>query len=157
MWELWQRMAELMEMRAAWSDAFRDAGIDAVMHPALPLPAMPHGISGMLTSAFSYMFLSNMLLWPSGVVPVTCVQVNEQKYPMEELPENQQDHLAYLASKVMEGSAGLPMSVAIMTPAFQDEQCLGIMKEVERVVNFTARPTAYLYKQEIVQKDGSVT
>jgi len=142
-WELWQLLADLMKMRSLWSDAVRAAGIDAVLHPALPLPAMPHGISGDLTSAFSYTFLANMLLWPEGVVPVTLVQEEEQQYPKEDLPTNQQDYLANLAAKVMEGSAGLPMSVAVMTPAFQDEKCLRIMKEVERVVNFTAEPTAY--------------
>jgi fatty acid amide hydrolase len=132
-----------MEMRSIWSDAFREAGIDAILHPALPLPAMPHGLSGNLTSAFSYMFLANMLLWPAGVVPVTLVQPDEQQYPMQDLPPNQQDYLAALAEKVMQDSAGLPMSVAVMTPAFQDEKCLRVMKEVERAVGFSAEPTAY--------------
>ena len=135
-----------MEMRSIWSDAFRDAGIDAILHPALPLPALPHGISGNITSAFSYMFLANMLLWPAGVVPVTVVQPDEQLYPKGDLPANQRDCLADLAGKVMENSAGLPMSVAVMTPAFQDEKCLRVMKEIERSVDFSAEPTAY--KQE---------
>lgn len=143
MWDLWQHTADLLQMRSDWSDAFRDAGIDAVLHPALPLPAMPHGFSGHLTSAFSCMFLANMLLWPAGVVPVTVVQQGEQTYPKGDLPENQQDYLADLAEKVMKDSAGLPMSVAVMTPAFQDEKCLCVMKEVERVVGFSAEPTAY--------------
>jgi hypothetical protein len=47
----------------------------------------------------------------------------------------------------MEGSAGLPMSVSIMTPAFHDAKCLLVMKEVEQLVNFTAKPTAYKKKQ----------
>jgi Asp-tRNA(Asn)/Glu-tRNA(Gln) amidotransferase A subunit family amidase len=89
------------------------------------------------------MFLANMLLWPAGVVPVTLVQEEEQVYPKGELPENQRDYLADLAAIVMHGSAGLPMSVAVMTPAFQDEKCLSVMKEVERVIGFSARPTAY--------------
>lgn len=143
MWDLWQLTADLMEMRSKWSDAFRDAGIDAVLHPALPLPAMPHGFSGKISSAFSYTFLANMLLWPAGVVPVTVVRPDEQSYPMQDLPENQQDYMASLSARVMENSAGLPMSVAVMTPAFQDEKCLSIMKEVERVVGFDAEPTAY--------------
>lgn len=142
-YDLWQETATLLQMRSDWSDAFRDAGIDAVLHPALPLPAMPHGLSGLLTSAFSYMFLANMLLWPSGVVPVTLVEKDEQFYPKGDLPENQQDYLAELADVVMYESAGLPMSVSVMTPAFQDEQCLSAMKEVERVIGFSAQPSAY--------------
>jgi Asp-tRNA(Asn)/Glu-tRNA(Gln) amidotransferase A subunit family amidase len=33
--------------------------------------------------------------------------------------------------------------VQVMTPAFQDEKCLRVMKEIESLVNFTARPTAF--------------
>jgi fatty acid amide hydrolase len=142
-WDLWQRTAELVQMRAMWSDAVQASGVDAILHPALPLPALPHGISGDMTSAFSYMFIANMLLWPAGVVPVTLVRENEQHYSMDELPMNQRDFMAKLAMKSMEKSAGLPMSVSVMTPAFQDERCLRVMKEVERVVAFSAEPTAY--------------
>lgn len=141
--DLWQLTADLMEMRSIWSDAFRAAAIDAILHPALPLPAMPHGFSGELTAVFSYTFLANMLLWPAGVVPVTLVRDEEQEYPMEDVPVNQQDYLASLAGKVMMNSAGLPLSVAVMTPAFQDEKCLRVMKEVESVVGFSVKPTAY--------------
>ena len=31
----------------------------------------------------------------------------------------------------------------VLTPAFRDEMCLRVMKEVERVMDFKARPTAY--------------
>jgi Asp-tRNA(Asn)/Glu-tRNA(Gln) amidotransferase A subunit family amidase len=37
----------------------------------------------------------------------------------------------------------LPIGVAIMTPAFQDEKCLSVMKQVERLVNFQGKPEAY--------------
>ena len=61
-----------------------------------------------------------------------------------ELPKVQRDKFAVMAdSVVMKNSAGLPMSVSVMAPAFKDEVCLGVMKEVERVVKFEARPNAY--------------
>ena len=142
-WDLWQRTAELVDMRAAWSDAVQASGVDAILYPAVPLPALPHAISGDITAAFSYTFLANMLLWPAGVVPVTLVRENEQHYSMDNLPMNQRDFMAKLAMKSMANSAGLPMSVSIMAPAFQDETCLRVMKEVERVVAFSAEPTAY--------------
>ena len=78
--EYWQKCAALTELRDKWADAFINAGIDAVIHPALPLPAFPHGIPGDLIAPFSYTFLANMLLFPAGVVPTTTIHENEQHY-----------------------------------------------------------------------------
>lgn len=119
-------------------------GIEAMIFPALPLPAMPHGIPGKLSSAVSYMFIANLLQWPSGTVPVTTVRPDEEHYDFEEIPENQRDSFGRLAQTVMKGSSGLPMSVSVMTPAFQDETCLKVMKDIESVAKFTAEPKAYL-------------
>jgi fatty acid amide hydrolase len=142
-WELWQRTAELKEMREKWSQAMRDQGVDVLVYPAMPLPAFKHGLSVHLTAACSYVFISNLLDWPSGTVPVTTIRPNEAHYRKEDLPENQRDSTADIAAKIMEGSQGLPIGVAIMTPAFQDEKCLSVMKQVERLVNFQGKPEAY--------------
>jgi fatty acid amide hydrolase len=134
----------LLDLRSKWADAFNEAGVDAIVYPGFPIPATPHGISGDLTAAVSYMFLPNLLLWPAGVVPVTTVRADEQHYRMEDLPENQRDKAAKMtAVLVMKGSEGMPLSVQVMTPAFQDEKCLRVMKEIESLVNFKARPTAF--------------
>ena len=144
MFELWKLTADLLAFRAKWSDAVRDAGVDAIVYPALPIPAIPHGMSGDMTAAVSYMFVPNLLLWPAGAVPVTTVRPDEQHYRLEDLPENQRDKAASLTHDlVMKNSAGMPLSVSVMTPAFQDEKCLRVMKEVERIVRFTATPQAY--------------
>ena len=84
-----------------------------------------------------------MLGWPAGVVPVTTVRNEEQHYRMEDIPANQRDPIAKIAANVMEGSEGLPMSVAVMTPSYRDELCLRVMKEVESVVGFLEEPQAY--------------
>jgi fatty acid amide hydrolase len=132
-----------MEMRSKWSDMFVQQGLDAIIFPALPLPALPHGIPGKLTAAFSNMFIANLLQWPCGVVPVTTVRENEQFY--KEAPN---DDYCKMAHQVMQNSAGLPMSVQVMAPAFQDEKCLRIMKEVETLAGFTAKPMAYKKEKE---------
>ena len=144
MYDLWQRTADLLALRTKWSDAVRESGIDAIVYPGFPIPALPHGISADLTAAVSYMFLPNLLLWPAGAVPITTVRPDEQHYQMEDLPPNQRDKAAKLtANLVMKDSAGLPMSVSVMTPAFQDEKCLRVMKEIEKFVDFKESPTAY--------------
>jgi fatty acid amide hydrolase len=142
-WELWQRTAEMVEMRSKWSDAMRAQGVDVLIHPAMPLPAFHHATSVFLTAACSYMFIGNMLDWPAGVVPVTTVRPDEAHYRMEDLPEDQRDSTAGVAAKIMQGSQGMPIGVSVMTPHFQDEKCLAVMKEVERLVNFHEKPEAY--------------
>lgn len=141
--DFWQRCADLVELRKLWDDTYKDANLDAVIHSALPLPAFPHGLSGDLTAAFSYTMLSNLLLWPSGVVPVSVVKEDEQHYDMRDVPSEQRDAFAKLAGKVMEGSKGLPLSVAVLTRGFQDEQCLRVMKLIEGLMQFGFEPNAY--------------
>lgn len=145
-YELWQKMADLQEMRRKWSSAMRD--LDALIFPAMPIPAMKHGTSGELTSACSYMFLANMLLWPSGVVPVTTVRPDEAHYKCDDgsVPDaiRNDDIAKKVASTVCTAdSVGLPIGISVMTTSYQDELCLRVMKEVERLVNFTAKPPSF--------------
>ena len=139
-----QRCAEAMELRKKWADAFLQLDLDAVIHPTLPLPALHCGDSADMTSMLSYTMLANLLLWPSGTCPVTLIQEDEQSYPLEALPPNQRDDFAKYAQKCMRGSAGLPVSVAVLTPPFHDEMCLRVMREVESAVQFTYEPTNYM-------------
>jgi len=63
---------------------------------------------------------------------------------MEDLPENQRDKAAKTtANLVMKNSAGMPLSISVMTPAWHDEKCLRVMKEIERLSDFKERPTAF--------------
>ena len=142
-YDLFQAFADITEMRKAWSDAMRTAGVDCLVFPGVPLPAFPHGLTGKLTAPISYMFIANLLDWPSGTLPVTTIQDHEQHYSMEDLPSDQRDDYVEIAAKVMENSAGLPLSVSVLAPAFRDETCLRVMKEVERLVDFQAEPSAY--------------
>jgi fatty acid amide hydrolase len=143
-WDYGQMTADLLNVQQSWSDAFVHAGIDALLFPGMPVPAILHDTSGELTSINSYMFLANLLRWPSGTVPVTTVRPGrEEEYRLEDLPENQRDHIAKLVAKCMEGSAGMPISVSVMTPPYRDEMCLRAMKQVEAVVKFAERPQAY--------------
>ena len=145
-YDFWQKCAELSIMKNKWDDAVRSANIDAIIFPALPIPALPHGIAGDFTAAFSYPFIANMLQWPAGVVPVSTIRCDEQHYKLEDIPIDQRDHFAMIAAKVMNGSEGLPIGVAIMTRGFKDETCLRVMKEIESIVDFKHEPKAYLRK-----------
>ncbi|CAB9510144.1 Glutamyl-tRNA(Gln) amidotransferase subunit A [Seminavis robusta] len=147
-YQVWQAMADLMELRSKWSDAVKEAGVDVILHPAMPTPA-PFLGTAKDNPNVSYMQIAPLLGWPSGVVPVTTIQRDEQhfyndKTKGEALPRDQTDHFARAAAKVMEKSSGLPMSVSILAPAFRDETCLYAMKEIEKIANFQSKPQAYL-------------
>ena len=90
---------------------------------------------------------------------MTTVREDEQSYysrssEKDYLPEHQRDRMAELADVIMKGSAGLPMSVSVMAPAFRDEACLRVMREVETVVQFTKRPPDLLRKHPSLEEVG---
>jgi len=138
--DYWGAIADMKDMEKAYHKYFRDAGLDAVLMPTLPMTAPQHGAAPELIPMLTYTFLANLLHWPAGVVPVTVVRPDEQVYDISALPVFQQDGLAKLVQKCTEGSAGCPVGVQVMTPMWQDENCLHIMGDIEREIKFTAKP-----------------
>ena len=51
--------------------------------------------------------------------------------------------MSVYADQEMKGSVGLPMSISVMTPLYEDEKCLRVMKEIEKGVSYECRPTAF--------------
>ena len=51
--------------------------------------------------------------------------------------------MATNVAEEMKGSAGLLVSISVMTPRFEDEKWLRIMKEIEQEIDFKAWPTAF--------------
>jgi len=114
--------------------------LDAILLPPSGLPAYLHGSSRFLTPSLTYTWIPNLLQWPAGVVPVTCVQDGEDLYDMPSLPPNQRDRIARLASVELQGSVGLPIAVQVVTRANDDELCLHIMKQLESQLNYYPTP-----------------
>lgn len=76
--QYYELVGDTFTLRSKWETAVTEAGLDAVIFPAVPLPALPHGTSRELTPAMSYTFLANLLHWPAGVVPATIVRSDEE-------------------------------------------------------------------------------
>lgn len=131
-----------MKMKQQWSDAFNESDVDAVIFPALPIPAIAHGKCGRIMSV-SYMFIANLLGWPCGTLPITTIRDDEMHYRKKDLPKVQRDVMSSYIAQELQGSAGLPMSISVMAAGFEDEQCLRVMKEIEKGVSFQARPKAF--------------
>ena len=118
-------------MVAEW---WRQQGLDALIVPGLALPALPHGMSQLLMINCCYTFLTNLLNYPTGSVPITKVREGEDEY---ELSEGLfKDIFTAPAKKTMKGSLGLPVGIQVCTLPWEDEKCLRVMKEVETAVGF---------------------
>ena len=77
---------------------------------------------------FSYTFLYNLLYYPAGVVPITRVLPNEEKYEDRQFKN---DRLAKFAQKAITGCTGMPVGVQVVALPFRDEVALRVMKDLE--------------------------
>jgi hypothetical protein len=96
-YDFFKLMVSLKKWQRQYIDAWKAAGLDAVLYPGLALPAFRHGDSADITAACSYTFVFNALHFPAGVCPVTTVQPGETSYTC---PVAEQDMLASKAAEV---------------------------------------------------------
>ena len=105
------------------------------MHIPAGIPAHPHGAADDVSVAASWCFQWNLLHFPAGAVPVSCVRPDETGY---EPPAAQNDEFAAAVRAAAAGSAGLPVGVQIAGPPHSDETVLWAMKQLELAL--AARP-----------------
>jgi fatty acid amide hydrolase len=77
----------------------------------------------------------NMFNLPSGVLPVTKVQIGEDSYD-----DNINDFLTKYIKLDIKGSAGLPVGVQVVGYFWEDETVLGVMKAIDDEINFREFP-----------------
>jgi fatty acid amide hydrolase len=123
--DLWaitgRRRQYQLDEHAAW----RRAGIDAVICPLHPTPAIPQGMSKDFTLAFGYAARYNLLNLPAGVVPVTRARGDETQRP------EQNDRLDKRAAAVQAESEGLPVPVQVVGPTYREDIVLAVMQAIE--------------------------
>ena len=64
---------------------------------------------------------------PAGVAPWTTVQPDECTYKTRH-----NDRWARAAARTMEGAAGLPVGVQVLTRPFEDETCVAALRVLEQ-------------------------
>lgn len=138
--DFWAAVADVEAFRKDYVRFMQDGGYDILLLAGPALPALLHGKSSELHQTCCYTFLLNLLGWPAGICPITCVQDSEQCYPSESLPPCQRDKLAKLADQSMRSSAGLPVGVQLAALPFQDELVLYAMRELEKAIPFKPPP-----------------
>jgi len=70
--------------------------------------------------------------FPAGSVPVT--EVKEEEAVASGYTSKFKDQYVKLAAKTLEGSAGMPIAVQVVTLPFEDEQCIAAMCELEKAL-----------------------
>jgi fatty acid amide hydrolase len=76
-----------------------------------------------LLYGFSIPLYWNILDVPSGVVPITQVNIDETSYH-----DGLKDDFEYYANRAMQGAAGMPLGVQLTGLPFSDEVVLRIMR-----------------------------
>jgi fatty acid amide hydrolase len=132
-------LAKFCELRNQFLKFWTERGLDAIITPALALPAFKHGSGSKLQPAACYLWIANIANLPSGVVPVTKVSIGEDTYDSEDSIYTN-DMLFTCAQDCMKGSIGLPVGVQVMTLPWEDEKCLAIMKTLEDQIKFHQFP-----------------
>ncbi len=108
------------------ADAFDGEPIDAVLLPPFGVAAMPHQGSLDALPASSHCFFANLIDAPAGVVPWTTVREDEQVFPAGPWGLAQ-----WACERATKGSAGLPVGVQVMAPAWRDDMALAVMGRLE--------------------------
>ncbi|XP_043554917.1 fatty-acid amide hydrolase 1 isoform X1 [Chiloscyllium plagiosum] len=130
-YELWEQHIARQAYCDEYIDAWKSAELDVLICPALG-PALTVGYAGKVTATASYKIIFNLLNFPAGVVPVSTVTEQDE--------EDLKSYVGYCNDlwdrtfkKGVSGAVGLPLAVQCVALPWQDELCLRLMREVERV------------------------
>lgn len=130
--ELWDAVSWREGFKRDFIRELMQDNFDAVLAPAMGVPAFLHGQSRDLTSACAATFLFNLVGFPAGVVPVPGpVRADECTYAA---PAGQRDKFAAEAARALVGAAGLPVGAQIAGLPFRDEIVLGAMAALEKAL-----------------------
>jgi len=119
----------LLQLNAAW----KAAGIDVLLAPGFGTPALPHGSFPFSSFAASYTFLWNLVDYVAGALPVTTVQEQDVLVTKEDVNISTMNSTRLLERELealydLKEMKGLPIGVQLITPQFQEAECLAAMQ-----------------------------
>ena len=113
---------------------WKELDIDALILPAFPVPPVPHDYPSKLGCCAFSTALYNMLDYPVGIVPTGKVTEEDDNELADETKWPTDYNFIYkIMRKAAANSKGMPLSVQIVTLPYQEEECLGVMKIVEKL------------------------
>ena len=124
--EWWKLVEQVKNLRDEVVNDWKKNEFDAVVAPAMGCTPFPIGWAKYSMGSLTYTTAFNILNFPAGSMPVTCVQTEdiESPYPLK-------DPWHWVGKKAMEGTEGIPVNVQVVSLPWQDEKCLGTMKILE--------------------------
>lgn len=127
----WSLLGKLNEQKEKFWSFYKDSGIDVLLYPCFPLPAIPHGEFGDIHFAASYTAVWNALDASVGSLP-TAVRVD----PALDTWNENAEELSELGSILQRyydpiKSIGVPVGVQIVSKPFHEEEVLLAMKLIE--------------------------
>ena len=125
--------AEWRDYKRAFARAMDDAGVDVLLSPPYPTPALRHGTSWDMGPSWSATLLNNLLGVPAGVVAAGRVRPDEES----DRPRSPSRAMS-AARKNERGSAGLPVGVQVAARHWQEHVVLAAMAALEG--HFRATP-----------------
>lgn len=126
---------DIEDYRLEVTKLWKEAGLDAVLCPAVSLPAPQHGMTDLMVMQLGVIWQWNILEFPAGVVPAGQVALSEERYD-----EGPKDGISRKAQQVMAGASGLPVALQVATLPYEDEKALGLMKVLEDIFGFHKHP-----------------
>ncbi|XP_078527814.1 vitamin D3 hydroxylase-associated protein-like isoform X2 [Lissotriton helveticus] len=135
--ELWAQHAAIQAYREEFMDEWKKLNLDVLLCPAMG-PALNIGVLGKMFDASTTTHLYNLLNFPAGVVPVTVVTEDDEEQ-LKQYKGHYNDHWDNLLKEGARGGVGLPVAVQCVALPWQEELCLRLMKEVERVTHHSKR------------------
>lgn len=134
---LMQLLGDRLAYEAAFVAAMDVGRFDAVLCPAMPLPAPRHDQTPEVPDLAASVMLFNLLGMPAGVTPVTRVRPGEESDRADS-----KDRCVRAARDVERGSAGLPVGVQVVAPHWREDVVLAVMETIEaQVVRDPGYPT----------------
>jgi fatty acid amide hydrolase len=131
--EYWRGIDERNRYRAAFTAALDAEQFDAILCPPCALAALTHGSGYFLLNDATYTIPYNLLGMPAGVVAATRVRPGEES---DRLPST--DLVERKASKVEQGSVGLPVGVQVAARHWREDIVLAVMAAIEE--HFQSQP-----------------
>jgi fatty acid amide hydrolase len=117
---------EWRDYRRGFAEAMDDAGVDVLLSPPYPTPALRHGTSFDMGPCWSTTLLNNLLGTPAGTVAAGRVRPDEES----DRPRSPSRSMT-TARKNELGSAGLPVGVQVTGRHWREDVVLAAMQALE--------------------------
>ena len=120
--------AEALALRQQVMREWLAAGLDALLCPALPTPAITNRMLMECAVIFTYTFPFNLLDYPSGIVPWTTVTEQDVLNCARVTPRPTRAHRQVFAHNSTGAVVGLPIGVQIAAAPCREEMIIHVMR-----------------------------